>query len=69
TYPNDHVVRVYQQSPIFRELRDPDQLEGKCRRCEFRKVCGGSRARAFAASGNPLAEEPDCAYGPKSALT
>jgi radical SAM protein with 4Fe4S-binding SPASM domain len=65
-FPAEHVVRVYQQSPVFRALRDPDQLECKCRRCEFRKVCGGSRARAYAVSGNPLAEEPDCAYVPRT---
>jgi radical SAM protein len=64
TFPLDHVVEVYQKSPLFRSLRDPDQLQGKCRACEFRKLCGGSRARAYAVTGNPLAEEPDCIYQP-----
>jgi radical SAM protein with 4Fe4S-binding SPASM domain len=65
TFPRDPVVRVYQESPIFRALRDADRLEGKCRACEFRHVCGGSRARAYAVTGNSFAEEPDCAYVPE----
>ena len=63
-YPLQHVVDVYQDSPIFRSLRRADRLEGKCRQCEFRNICGGSRARAYAVTGNPFAEEPDCAYVP-----
>lgn len=65
-YPLEGVVRIYQQSPIFRGLRDPARLEGKCRVCEYRNVCGGSRARAYAVTGNPFAEEPDCAYTPQT---
>lgn len=57
---------IYRNSPIFKQLRDPDQLSGKCGACEFRKVCGGSRARAFAITANPLAEEPCCSYTPKN---
>jgi MoaA/NifB/PqqE/SkfB family radical SAM enzyme len=64
-FPFDSVVDVYQRAALFRALRDPDRLGGKCGLCEFRKVCGGSRARAFAVSGDPLAEEPDCTYIPK----
>jgi radical SAM protein len=67
-FPFDSVVRVYQQSKLFRSLRDADALEGKCGPCEYRNVCGGSRARAFAVTGNPLAEEPDCAYTSSRAL-
>jgi radical SAM protein with 4Fe4S-binding SPASM domain len=63
-YPFAHVVRVYQQSPIFRALRQPDSLEGKCGICEFRNICGGSRARAYALTGNLFAQEPDCVYQP-----
>lgn len=55
---------IYQNSPLFRSLRDPSQLKGKCGRCEFNQVCGGSRARAFALTHDPLAEEPCCAYAP-----
>jgi MoaA/NifB/PqqE/SkfB family radical SAM enzyme len=64
-FPFDSVVRVYQKAALFEALRDPDRLGGKCGACEFRNVCGGSRARAFAVSGDPLAEEPDCAYVPR----
>jgi radical SAM protein len=57
---------IYQNSPLFRSLRDPSNLKGKCGVCEFRNVCGGSRARAYALSGDPLAEEPCCVYEPKA---
>jgi radical SAM protein with 4Fe4S-binding SPASM domain len=63
-FPAAHLVNVYQDSPTFRGLRDAERLEGKCKLCEFRHVCGGSRARAYAITGNPFAEEPDCAYVP-----
>jgi radical SAM protein with 4Fe4S-binding SPASM domain len=63
-FPHQNVVRVYQDSPVFRSLRDATRLEGKCRICEFRNLCGGSRARAYAVTGNPMAEEPDCNYLP-----
>ena len=61
---HDELLEVYRNSPLFRRLRDPDSLKGKCRRCEFRTLCGGSRARAFAMSGDYLAEEPLCVYQP-----
>jgi MoaA/NifB/PqqE/SkfB family radical SAM enzyme len=60
----DDVVTVYREHPLFRSLRDPDLLGGRCGRCEHRHRCGGSRARAFAATGDPLAEDPGCAYVP-----
>lgn len=66
-FPIDSPVRVYQQSQLFQLLRDGDRLGGKCGRCEFRNLCGGSRARSFAVSGDPLAEEPDCLYIPQRA--
>ncbi len=59
--------QIYRTSPIFQQLRDPDELKGKCGACEFRHVCGGSRARAFALTGDPLAEEPCCVYIPRPA--
>ena len=62
--PLDSIVRVYQETAPFRALRDADRLGGKCGACEFRNLCGGSRARAYAVSGDPLAAEPDCAYVP-----
>lgn len=63
-FPLDSVVNVYQESAPFRALRDADQLRGKCGVCEFKQICGGSRSRSFALSGDPLAAEPDCAYLP-----
>jgi radical SAM protein with 4Fe4S-binding SPASM domain len=56
---------IYRDSPVLRELRDMDRLGGKCGRCEFRWICGGSRARAYAVTGNYLDEEPYCTYQPK----
>jgi len=53
---------IYRDAPLLRALRDPDALGGKCGRCEFRDVCGGSRSRAYAATGDPLAEDPSCPY-------
>jgi AdoMet-dependent heme synthase len=57
---------IYRESPLFVELRDTSKLEGKCGSCEFKEICGGSRARAYALTGNPHAEEPCCAYIPRS---
>jgi radical SAM protein len=59
-------VDIYRNSALFRELRDPDALGGRCGRCEFREVCGGSRARAYAVGGDHLAEDPSCPYEPSS---
>jgi radical SAM protein len=58
------LVSVYREDPLFRALRDPARLTGRCGRCEYRAQCGGSRARAYAATGDPLAEDPGCAYQP-----
>ena len=63
---DETLSRIYGESPIFKQLRDPDQLGGKCGACEFRHICGGSRARAFALTGDLLAEEPRCSYIPKN---
>jgi radical SAM protein len=60
----DNLVRVYRESPLFQALRDPARLGGRCGRCEWRDRCGGSRARAHAATGDPLAEDPGCAHLP-----
>lgn len=57
---------VYRTSPLFVGLRDPDDLTGRCGACEFRALCGGSRSRALALSGDPYAEDPWCAYTPGS---
>jgi AdoMet-dependent heme synthase len=63
----DDVVSIYRDSPLFRRLRQPALFTGRCGRCEFHSYCGGSRARAYAASGNPFAEDPLCAYQPRRA--
>jgi heme b synthase len=57
---------IWEKSEVFRSLRNFDNLKGKCGKCEFRKVCGGCRARAFEATGDFLAEEPLCSYQPVS---
>jgi radical SAM protein with 4Fe4S-binding SPASM domain len=56
---------IYEQAPLFEAFRDPSRLGGDCGACEYRALCGGCRARAYAATGDPLAEEPDCAYEPR----
>ena len=61
----DSLAHIYQQSPIFVKLRDSDLLHGKCGACEFRNICGGSRARAYAVTGDVMAEEPCCIYQPR----
>jgi len=57
-------VALYRDSPLFRALRRPDLFGGRCGRCEYRDACGGSRARAWAFSADPLAEDPLCSYDP-----
>jgi radical SAM protein with 4Fe4S-binding SPASM domain len=56
---------VWENSVVFEQLRDTGNLKGKCGRCEFRNICMGCRARAFAASGDMMAEEPFCVYQPR----
>lgn len=57
--------QIWESSSLFAQLRDPELLEGKCGICEFKRVCGGCRARAYGATGNFLGEEPFCSYEPK----
>ena len=61
----DDLVAVYRDHPLLRRLRDRNLLQGKCGMCEYRAVCGGSRARAWAVTGDPLAAEPFCAHVPR----
>ncbi|MDA0710298.1 MAG: TIGR04053 family radical SAM/SPASM domain-containing protein [bacterium] len=63
----DSLVDVYRHSDLFTSLRDTDRLKGKCGLCEFKHVCGGSRARAYAVTGDLYASDPSCAYVPKRA--
>ena len=58
------IIDIYRNAPVFRELRDRSLLKGKCGVCGYRDACGGSRARAYAVTGDHLAEEPFCAYEP-----
>jgi radical SAM protein len=60
---------LYRHSTLFMALRDSSNLKGKCGICEFREVCGGSRARAYALTGDPFAEEPCCIWQPKVRIT
>lgn len=59
-----NLLEVYQNAPVFRALRDTGLLKGKCHDCEYRRICGGSRARAYAVTGDYLAPEPTCVYSP-----
>ena len=59
------LTELYRHSPLFVALRDSGNLKGKCGICEFREVCGGSRARACALTGDVFAEEPCCVWQPK----
>ena len=67
SWRRDGLTAVYRDHPTFRALRDADALGGKCGACEFRHVCGGSRARAYATTGDIFAEDPACAYVPPAA--
>jgi len=61
---SDSLVRIYRDHTLFVRLRDTAGFEGKCGRCEFRGVCGGSRARAYSATGSPFGSDPLCTYEP-----
>ncbi|MGA7107539.1 MAG: TIGR04053 family radical SAM/SPASM domain-containing protein [Terracidiphilus sp.] len=60
------LAEIYRNAPIFKALRNTSRLEGKCGACEYKEICGGSRARAYALTGDPLAPEPCCIYQPKN---
>jgi len=64
-FPQDSVIDAYQNHPVFRALREPDAFKGRCGICEYRRVCGGSRARTFALTGDFLETDPDCGYQPR----
>lgn len=59
------LVDIYRNSEVFLKIRDVNSFDGKCGLCEYRKICGGSRARAFAHTGNPTGSDPVCVYQPK----
>jgi AdoMet-dependent heme synthase len=62
----DSLVDIYRNSEIFRSLHAPDSFHGKCGECEYSHICGGSRARAFAYTGDALGTDPFCPYEPKT---
>ena len=64
TVRSDSLVEVYRNSEIFRALHSPERLHGKCGQCEYSHICGGSRARAFAHTGDALGSDPLCPYQP-----
>ncbi|KXA88669.1 radical SAM protein, partial [candidate division MSBL1 archaeon SCGC-AAA259B11] len=59
------LIKTYQESKLFKELRDKSLLKGKCGVCEYNSICGGSRARAYSIYGDYLAPDPLCAYYPE----
>lgn len=63
---DDSVQEIYRNSELFQQLRNSNNLHGKCGDCEFREICGGSRARAYALSGDIFAEDPSCIYVPRA---
>ncbi len=65
----DNIVDIYRDAPMFQALHAPSTFKGKCGHCEYRALCGGSRARAFAATGDPLASDPFCPYEPETAYS
>jgi len=58
------IVDLYRDHPVMRGLREPEAFKGRCGACEFTRVCGGSRARAYAWTGDPLESDPLCPYVP-----
>ncbi len=63
---DDPLPQIYRESALFTGLRDATRLGGRCGRCEFAPICGGSRSRSYAVTGDPFAEEPWCSYEPGS---
>lgn len=59
------LAEIYREAPVLRSLRDTSLLQGKCGECEFKEICGGSRARAYAITGNMFAPDPCCNYIPR----
>jgi radical SAM protein len=62
--PEDSLISIYRSNELFANLRDPSRLRGRCGRCEYRAICGGSRSRAYAELGDAFGEDPACPYVP-----
>jgi radical SAM protein with 4Fe4S-binding SPASM domain len=60
------LLDIYRSSDAFTRVRDYAQLKGKCGVCEFKSICGGSRSRAYAITGDPMRSDPYCVYQPKA---
>ncbi|MGB8645221.1 MAG: TIGR04053 family radical SAM/SPASM domain-containing protein [Anaerolineae bacterium] len=65
----DSLIATYRQAPVFKSLHEANQFKGKCGYCEYRVICGGSRARAFAYTGDALESDPFCPYQPERGNT
>ena len=65
---HENLSNIYRNAELFTSLRDSTNLKGKCGECEFREICGGSRARSYAVTGNAFSEDPSCIYQPKQRL-
>lgn len=63
----EDIVEVYRHSPLFKDLRDPAKIKGRCGLCEFRDVCGGQRGRAYGITGDYLESDPACVFVPGAA--
>ena len=62
--PGEKLASIYRSNALFADLRNPSKLKGRCGRCEYRTICGGSRSRAFAELGDAFGEDPACPYIP-----
>ena len=62
----DHLAEVYRHAPLFQSLHHPTSFNGRCGTCEYHSLCGGSRARAYEATGDALASDPLCTFTPHS---
>lgn len=60
------LATIYRESPLFSNIRDTETLKGRCGICEYREICGGSRARAYALTGDLMAEDPLCVWEPEA---
>jgi AdoMet-dependent heme synthase len=64
----DNLAAVYRDGSLFSVLHEPEQFTGRCGVCEYHTICGGSRARAYSATGDPLATDPLCTHEPKRTM-
>ncbi len=62
---NQPFSEIWAEAPLFRQLRDLSNIKGKCGGCEYKRICGGCRARAYEATGDYLEAEPYCVYNPR----